>query len=76
MPGPGYYLKDQSTISTHTKSTSKLETQCFGSKLKRFESDSNLITIGPGDYKIETSLSKSSLASKYPPFLSSNTRFE
>ncbi|CAD8091736.1 unnamed protein product [Paramecium primaurelia] len=76
IPGPGYYTKDQSAISTHTKSTSKLETQCFGSKLKRFESDSNLITIGPGDYNIETSLSKSSLSQKYPPFLSSNTRFE
>ncbi|CAD8203703.1 unnamed protein product [Paramecium octaurelia] len=73
-PGPGYYFKDHSTIST--KSTSKLETQCFGSKLKRFQSDSNQITVGPGDYKIETQLSNSSLALKQPPFLSSNTRFE
>ncbi|CAD8201840.1 unnamed protein product [Paramecium octaurelia] len=75
LPGPGYYAKDQSAV-THTKSTSKLGTQCFGSKLKRFESDSHLIQVGPGDYSIETSLSKSSLAQKYPPFLSSNTRFE
>ncbi|CAD8203129.1 unnamed protein product [Paramecium pentaurelia] len=72
--GPGYYFKDQSNIST--KSTSKLETQCFGSKLKRFQSDSNLITIGPGDYKIETQQSNNSFALKQPPFLSSNTRFE
>lgn len=32
--------------------------------------------VGPGNYNVGQSLSRSAVAFKQPPFLSSNTRFE
>ncbi|CAD8179473.1 unnamed protein product [Paramecium pentaurelia] len=75
-PGPGYYYKDSTTASTYSKSATKIDTQCFGSKQKRFEDEQVSTSIGPGDYRVDVPLANKSLSYKQPPFMSSNSRFD
>lgn len=80
-PGPGHYYPNTTSISTashYSQSVSKIASKAgFGSRSKRFkEHDQPGQQVGPGTYDMQLSLIKPPMQLNYPPFLSSNTRFE